>query len=109
MSRALEGFAALSQETRLGLLRLLVAAGPGGVPAGEAARRLGVPPSTLSTHLAVLTRAGLATARREGRSIRYAPDLDGLRGLVGFLLRDCCGGEPGLCGLPDLLPPERAP
>ena len=103
-SRALEAFAALAQDTRLAAFRLLVAAGEGGQPAGEIARRLQVPHNTLSTHLAALTRAGLVRARREGRQVIYAADAAGIRALLDFLLRDCCGGRPELCAT---LPAQR--
>ncbi|MAS42010.1 MAG: transcriptional regulator [Rhodobacteraceae bacterium] len=94
---ALAAFAALSQATRLDALRLLIEAGPEGLPAGDIAARLEVRPNTLSPNLAILVQAGLARNRREGRTIRYFADLDGLRRLVGFLVQDCCGGRPELC------------
>ena len=96
-SDALEALAALSHETRLSAFRLLVTAGPDGLPARLIAERLGVLPNTLSTHLGILARAGLVTGRREGRMIRYAADFEGMRALMGFLMRDCCGGRPELC------------
>ncbi len=74
--------------------RLLVRAGPGGVPAGEIARALSVPAATMSFHLAHLARAGLVTATRDGRSIIYAADFDGMRGLMDYLSQDCCAGWP---------------
>jgi len=94
---AIDAFAALSQDTRLAALRLLVTAGPAGLPAGDVARALAVPHNTLSTHLAVLTRAGLVQSRRESRSVIYRADFTGLRSLIDFLLRDCCRGAPDLC------------
>lgn len=97
MSAALEAFGALSQETRLAAFRLLVEAGAEGLPAGDIARQLGVPHNTLSTHLGILARAGLVTARRESRLVIYAADFAGMRGLIGFLLQDCCRGRPDLC------------
>jgi DNA-binding transcriptional ArsR family regulator len=90
---------ALGQETRLRAFRLLLEAGREGVPAGEVARRLGVPQTTMSTHLAQLARAGLVRPRRASRSIIYVADLAGLRGLLGFLVQDCCQGRPETCGL----------
>jgi DNA-binding transcriptional ArsR family regulator len=96
-SGAVEALAALAQETRIGVFRLLAGAGAAGLPAGEVARRLGVPHNTMSGHLAILARAGLVAARREGRSMIYAADLAGLRALLGFLLEECCGGRPELC------------
>lgn len=88
---------ALAQETRLAIYRLLVPAGEGGLPAGVIAERLGVSPATLSFHLKELERAGLLQARREGRSIYYAADYDGMRDLLSFLAEDCCQGRPELC------------
>jgi len=97
-SQALEAFAALSQETRLAILRLLIRRGAEGLPAGEIASRLKVQPSTFSFHVAALERADLVTSWRVQRQIFYAPDLAGIRGMVTFLLEDCCGGHPEICG-----------
>ncbi len=96
-NQALAAFAALSQETRLDALRLLVAAGPKGLAAGEIAERLAVRQNTMSANLAILGRAGLVASRREGRSVRYVASLESLRDVVGFLMEDCCGGRPELC------------
>jgi DNA-binding transcriptional ArsR family regulator len=96
-SDATLAFAALSQPTRLDAFRLLVAAEPDGLAAGELARRLAVPQNTLSAHLAVLARAGLVTGERRSRQIIYRVELPGVRELALFLLRDCCGGRPELC------------
>lgn len=96
-SQAQAGFAALSQETRLAIFRLLIKIGPDGLPAGEIAAKLDVPPPTLSFHIASLERAGLVTSHRVQRQIIYAPDFEGVRGLVTFLLDDCCGGRPEIC------------
>lgn len=95
--KALAAFAALAQPTRLTAFRKLVAAHPEGLPAGEIAAACKVPHNTMSTHLAALTRAGLVTFERNGRVMSYRADLDGLRGLVGFLMRDCCGGNAAIC------------
>ncbi len=97
MKRALDGFGALSQEMRLSVFRLLVQAGADGLAAGEIAEALGVRQNTLSANLSVLLQAGLVRNRREGRSIRYFADMEGMRGLLGFLLEDCCGGNPDQC------------
>ena len=94
---AVEAFSALAQDTRLSAFRLLVAAGPGGMAAGDVARHLGVPANTLSAHLAVLARAGLVASRRESRSVIYAAEMGGVRALLDFLLRDCCQGRPEVC------------
>ena len=90
-------FAALAQPTRLKAFRRLVAAHPNGLPAGEIAAHCKVPHNTMSTHLAALTRAGLIAVVRQGRSMNYRANLDGFRGLVDFMLRDCCGGRPEIC------------
>lgn len=97
-STAAFAFAALGQETRLDLLRALLAAGPSGLPAGDIAARLGVPPSTLSFHLRALDQAGLVAATRQGRSLIYAAQVDRLRALLAFLADACCDGEPSRCG-----------
>jgi DNA-binding transcriptional ArsR family regulator len=95
--QALAAFAALSQETRLEAFRQLVRLTPEGMPAGALARDLDVPASTLSSHLAILERAGLVASERQGRVILYRADLDGARDLVQFLVKDCCRGEPERC------------
>ena len=94
--QTLEALSALSQETRLDAFRLLVQIGPGGLPAGEIGERLGVKQNTMSANLSVLAQAGLIRGEREGRSIRYAADMEGLKGLLGFLMENCCGA-PELC------------
>ena len=81
----------------MAVFRLLVQAGPDGVAAGEIARRLGVPPNTLSAQLNVLANAGLTTRRREGRSVRYAADYDAMGALLIYLTEDCCQGRPEVC------------
>jgi len=89
--------AALAQSTRLDVFRLLVTAEPEGLPAGEIARRLEVPHNTMSSHLGILSRAGLVRSERFSRSIVYRADLDALRWAIAFLLKDCCGGRPEIC------------
>ena len=91
---ALDALAALGQETRLDVFRLLVRAGPDGLAAGEIAARLSTVQNTMSAHLKVLDRAGLIAARREGRSVCYAADMTGFRDLLAFLMEDCCNGAP---------------
>lgn len=98
MKNAVDALASLAQETRLRVFRLLVRTGPDGLTAGEIGQGLGVPAPTLSFHLAHLTRAGLLQCRRDGRSLIYAVELDGMRGLLQFLTEDCCRGKPELCG-----------
>ncbi len=105
-SDAAAAFAALSQATRLDLMRLLIAEGASGLPAGDLSLRLGLPPSTLSFHLAALERAGLTQSTRHGRQIIHAVRLAGLRQLLAFLTETCCSGRPELCGdLARMLPP----
>jgi ArsR family transcriptional regulator len=94
---AIEALAALAQPTRLAVFRHLAGAYPGEVPAGDIARHCEVPHNTMSSHLSILTRAGLTRASREGRVVRYRADLEALRELVKFLARDCCDGRPELC------------
>jgi DNA-binding transcriptional ArsR family regulator len=94
---ALSAFGALSQETRLDIFRRLIRAHPQAMPAGELAAEFDIPPSTLSTHLAILNRARLVTAERQGRTILYAADTEGAKALLTYLIKDCCGGKPELC------------
>lgn len=94
---AVKRLSALAQESRLAVFRLLVKAGPAGVPAGEIARRLDITPNTLSAQLTILANAGLATSRREGRSILYAAGFDGMSELLVYLMEDCCQGRPEVC------------
>ncbi|HEX4765153.1 MAG TPA: metalloregulator ArsR/SmtB family transcription factor [Lichenihabitans sp.] len=103
---AVLALAALSQSTRLETFRLLVRHEPGGLPAGEIARRLAIPQNTMSAHLAILARAGLAVGARRSRLIVYRADLARARALIGFLFKDCCGGSAELCAplLADLVP-----
>ena len=94
---AISALGALAQDTRLDVFRLLVRAEPDGLAAGEVARQLDVPQNTMSAHLAILARAGLVRSERHSRSIIYRADLDGLRALMLFLVRDCCAGSAELC------------
>lgn len=96
-SNALSAFAALSQSTRLDVFRLLIRTGAAGMSAGNIGETLGVRQNTMSANLGVLTQAGLIRSERQGRSIRYFADMDGIRGLLAFLMEDCCGGRPELC------------
>lgn len=89
--------AGLAQSTRLDVFRLLVKHEPQGLPAGDIARELAVPHNTMSSHLGILTRAGLARSERRSRSIIYRADLDQVRTIVTFLLQDCCGGRAEVC------------
>lgn len=83
--------AALAQENRLQVFRLLVEAGNEGVAAGQVADQLGIPSPTLSFHLAQLRHAGLVVVRREGRSLIYAANYERMNALIGFLTENCCG------------------
>lgn len=104
--QAILAFAALAQSTRLDVFRLLIEYEPKGLPAGDIARHMAVPHNTMSTHLAVLTRAGLIEAERHSRSIIYRAKLNAVRELAGYLVKDCCGGRPEICAplIADLTP-----
>ena len=103
---AILALAALAQSTRLDVFRLLVKHEPGGLAAGDIAKALAVPQNTMSSHLAVLSRAGLVSAQRFSRSIVYRAELSRLQGVVLFMLRDCCDGRPEICAplIEDLTP-----
>jgi arsenate reductase len=106
LSDAALAFAALSVDTRLNLMRLLMAEGASGLPAGDLAARLSLPASTASFHLAALERAGLTRSTRQGRQVIHAVRFSGVRQLLAFLTETCCGGRPELCGdIARLLPP----
>jgi DNA-binding transcriptional ArsR family regulator len=94
---AVEALSALAHRTRLAVFRMLASADLDGVPAGEIARALGVPPTTLSSHLSVLASAGVVKSRRVARTIFYSVRPEGVRDLLAFLTADCCGGRPDLC------------
>src|SRR5689334_2794532 len=100
---ALSALAALGQPTRLEIFRLLMRKEPTGLSAGTLAETIGCPHNTLSTHLSILARAGLIRGTRDGRSIIYRADVEGMRALVGFLVTDCCEGHPEHCDLQDAL------
>jgi DNA-binding transcriptional ArsR family regulator len=97
MESAIQALSALAQDSRLRVFRLLVRQGPDGMAAGDIARELDLPASTLSTHLSVLANARLVASTRHSRSIVYAVEMSAMRGLLGFLLEDCCQGRPELC------------
>lgn len=98
--QAVAALSALAHDHRLAVFRLLVGTESDGLAAGDIARELALVPSTLSSHLAILERAGLVQSRRDGRSIIYSVDRDGMRALLGFLADDCCGGHPDMCAPP---------
>ena len=97
-SEAVAALAALAQDTRLDVFRLLVQAGTDGMAAGQIGGRLGLPSATLSFHLNQLRHAGLVTFRRESRSLIYAAEYEAMNGLLGYLTANCCQGDPGGCG-----------
>jgi DNA-binding transcriptional ArsR family regulator len=110
-SSVVSALGALAQEHRLALFRLLVQAGHEGMPAGAIAEKLGVPNSSLSFHLAALTRAGLIQQQRQSRSIIYTADYAAMNGLVGYLMENCCGGAacaPDDCGAENTSERKRA-
>jgi DNA-binding transcriptional ArsR family regulator len=92
----LAALAAIAQESRLGIFRLLVQVGPTGMAATKIAEQLDIAPSSLSFHLKELTHAKLITSRSEGRFIIYSADIAVMNGLIGYLTENCCGGVP--CG-----------
>lgn len=107
ISDYIDGLGSLAQPTRLAAFRHLLVAFPESLAAGELARRCVVPHNTMSTHLTILSRAGLVTVEREGRGMNYRADVKAFRGLIRFLAGDCCGGRPDLCGdLARLLPED---
>lgn len=95
INTATQALAALAQETRLSIFRLLVEAGPEGMNAGTIAEAVGIPAATLSFHIAQLVRAGLASSRQESRFIYYAADFGAMDELIAFLTDNCCQG--GTC------------
>ncbi len=100
---ALAALAALGQPTRLEIFRLLMRREPRGLAAGAIAEAIGCPHNTLSSHLSILARSGLVRGTRDGRSIVYRADVEGMRALVAFLITDCCDGHPEICNLADAL------
>lgn len=104
-SDAIAALAALSQESRLDIFRLLVQATPDGVPAGQIGERLGLPSATLSFHLNQLRHAGLVTFRREGRSLIYMAEYAAMNGLMAYLMENCCRGDLLSCGVGVCDPP----
>ncbi len=96
---AIAALAALAQESRLDVFRLLVQAGTEGLPAGQIAERLGMPPNSLSFHLNQLRHAGLVTFRRESRSLIYAAEYAAMNDLLAYLTENCCQGDATSCGV----------
>ncbi len=113
LKQALAALGALAQETRLAAFRHLIMAGPKGASAGSIAVALKITASTLSFHLKELERAGLVTQRRASRNIIYAANYSGMRGLLSYLMEDCCCGLPDICKIVTKEaghePPARSP
>jgi ArsR family transcriptional regulator len=105
-SDAVAGLAALAQDSRLEVFRLLVQAGPDGLPAGQVATALKLAPNTLTFHFDRLRSAGLVTVRREGRSMIYAARFETMNALLGYLTENCCKGASQTC-LPAMCSPAR--
>lgn len=110
--KAVQQLSALAHDARLALFRLLVKAGPGGMAAGDIARKLKTPANTMSAQLLLLSNAGLIHARRDGRSIIYSADFESMSSLLIFLTEDCCGGRPEVCAplasiVKDCCPPKK--
>jgi ArsR family transcriptional regulator len=97
-TQAVTALSALAHHGRLTIFQELVKAGPEGLSAGEVSRRVGIAPNTLSASFTVLSHAGLVSGSRRGRSIIYTAAYDNMAALLGFLMQDCCGGRPEICG-----------
>ena len=104
--QTIEAFSALAQPTRMDAFKLIVMHEPDGIAAGEVSGLLDVPQNTMSTHLAILLRAGLISSERQSRSIIYRANFVNLREAINFLLKDCCAGHPDICAplLADIVP-----
>jgi ArsR family transcriptional regulator, arsenate/arsenite/antimonite-responsive transcriptional repressor len=105
---AVSALSALAQDSRLDVYRLLVEAGPEGMPAGEVAAALDLPPNTLTFHFDRLRVAGLVTVRREGRSMIYAARYDTMNALLAYLTKNCCSGAAKKCA-PAVCKPAKKP
>jgi DNA-binding transcriptional ArsR family regulator len=105
---AVAALAALAQDSRLDVYRLLVRAGPDGMAAGNIASELKLAPNTLTFHFDRLRQAGLVSVRRDGRSMIYAARYDTMNDLIGFLTENCCGGAPEQCAPAAACKPSRA-
>jgi len=106
---AVSALAALAQDSRLDVFRLLVQAGPDGLPAGEIASALRLAPNTLTFHFDRLRAAGLVTVRRDGRQMIYAARFETMNALLGYLTQNCCGGAADTCLPAQTCNPEAAP
>lgn len=96
-SKAIETLSALAHETRLSAFRLLLKAAPGELAAGDISARLGIVQNTMSSHLAILVRTGLISARRDGRNMFYRAETAAMRTLLAWLMDDCCQGNSEIC------------
>lgn len=96
---AVTSLSALAHSDRLTAYRKLIGAGPNGMPSGDIAGALSIPPTRMSFHLATLERAGLLRSWRDGRQVRYAVEFAAMRNLLAYLAEDCCGGHPEVCGV----------
>jgi ArsR family transcriptional regulator len=105
-TQAVVTLAALAQDNRLDVFRLLVQAGPEGLPAGQVAASLGLPPNTLTFHFDRLRQAGLVTVRRDGRSMIYAARFDTMNAVIAFLTENCCAGVGADCAVPVCAPAQ---
>jgi DNA-binding transcriptional ArsR family regulator len=105
---AVAALAALAQDNRLDIFRLLVQAGPDGMAAGHVAEKLGLAPNTLTFHFDRLRTAGLVTVRRDGRSMIYAAHYETMNDLLAFLTENCCQGAPASCAPVECKPPRSA-
>lgn len=106
ITTAVGRLAALAQDSRLAVFRLLVQAGPAGLCVGDIGARLRIAPPTLSFHLKALAQAGLVGSRQEGRFVFYAPDIEAMNALVDYLTENCCGGQS--CGVAAACAPRPA-
>jgi ArsR family transcriptional regulator, arsenate/arsenite/antimonite-responsive transcriptional repressor len=106
---AVAALAALAQENRLEIFRLLVQAGPEGMAAGQVAEKLGLAPNTLTFHFDRLRFAGLVTVRRDGRSMIYAAQYEAMNGLIAFLTENCCQGAQEKCAPIAVCKPKGIP
>jgi DNA-binding transcriptional ArsR family regulator len=97
MKSAVASLSALAHQGRLSVFRMLVQAGHEGIPAGEIARRLDVPPNTLSSNLTILSHASLIDSVRDGRSVIYSARYENMTALLEYLMEDCCGGSTEIC------------
>jgi DNA-binding transcriptional ArsR family regulator len=102
-TQVVKALAALAQSTRLGVYRLLVAAGPEGMAAGSIAEKLNASAATMSFHFKTLSHAGLIESRQDGRFVYYSANFEVMNGMVVYLTENCCGGDPAACKVPDTI------